>query len=162
MSGSLRFHWYVPTHGDTTTIADNRGSATARAGSHLEPTLHNLTALGRAAEDFGFEAVLTPTGSHCEDSWIATAALAQHTRRLKYLVAFRPGVLSPTLAANRSVPADRAGIWSEPDFSFHGEFYAVDHARTASPLTEVPTIYFGGSSPEAFELAAEYADVYLT
>lgn len=204
MSGSLRFHWYLPTHGDTTTIADNRGSATARAGSHLEPTLHNLTALGRAAEDFGFEAVLTPTGSHCEDSWIATAALAQHTRRLKYLVAFRPGVLSPTLAAQQVSTYQRftggrlalnvvtggdddemrrygdgidksaryrrtgeflrivRGIWSEPDFSFHGEFYAVDHARTAYPLTEVPTVYFGGSSPEAIEVAAEYADVYLT
>lgn len=204
MSGSLRFHWYLPTHGDTTTIADNRGSATARAGSHLEPTLHNLTALGRAAEDFGFEAVLTPTGSHCEDSWIATAALAQHTRRLKYLVAFRPGVLSPTLAAQQVSTYQRftggrlalnvvtggdddemrrygdgidksaryrrtgeflrivRGIWSEPDFSFHGEFYAVDHARTAYPLTEVPTVYFGGSSPEAIEVAAEFADVYLT
>ena len=101
MTGPLRFHWYLPTHGDTTTIADNRGSTATRAASHLEPTLQNLSALGRTAEDFGFEAVLTPTGSHCEDSWIATAALAQHTRRLKFLVAFRPGVLSPTLAAQQ-------------------------------------------------------------
>lgn len=71
---SPKFHWYLPTHGDTTTIADNRGTAAVRSRSHLEPTLQNLTALSRAAEDFGFEAVLTPTGSHCEDSWIATAA----------------------------------------------------------------------------------------
>jgi alkanesulfonate monooxygenase len=208
VSGAPRFHWYLPTHGDTTSIADNRGTAVARAASHLEPTLHNLTALGRAAEDFGFEAVLTPTGSHCEDSWIATAALAQHTRRLKYLVAFRPGVLSPTLAAqqvstyqrftgNRLAlnvvtggdddemrrygdATDKAaryrrtgeflrvvrGIMSDPHscdgFSFHGEFYDIDDARTAYPLAQVPTIYFGGSSPEAIEVAAEHADVYLT
>lgn len=204
MSDPLRFHWYLPTHGDTTTIADNRGTAAARAASHLEPTLHNLTALGRAAEDLGFEAVLTPTGSHCEDSWIATAALAQHTRRLKYLVAFRPGVLSPTLAAqqvstyqrftgNRLAlnvvtggdddemrrygdSADKSaryrrtgeflrvvrGIWAGQDFSFRGEFYDIDSARTAYPLTQTPTVYFGGSSPEAVEVAAEHADVYLT
>ncbi|KUI25505.1 LLM class flavin-dependent oxidoreductase [Mycobacterium sp. GA-2829] len=204
MSAHLKFHWYLPTHGDTTTIADNRGSASVRAESHLEPTLHNLTALGRAAEDYGFEAVLTPTGSHCEDSWIATAALAQHTRRLKYLVAFRPGVLSPTLAAQQVSTYQRftgnrlalnvvtggdddemrrygdaidksaryrrtgeflhvvRGIWTDPDFSFHGEFYDIDAARTAYPLAQTPTVYFGGSSPEAIEVAARYADVYLT
>lgn len=200
----LKFHWYLPTHGDTTAIADNRGNAVTRAESHLEPTLDNLTALGRTAEDLGFEAVLTPTGSHCEDSWIATTALAQHTRRLKYLVAFRPGVLSPSLAAQQVSTYQRftgnrlalnvvtggddsemrrygdridksaryrrtgeflsvvRGMWSDPDFSFDGEFYNVEHARTAYPLNQLPTIYFGGSSPEAIEVAAEHADVYLT
>jgi alkanesulfonate monooxygenase len=201
---SVQFHWYLPTHGDTTTIADNRGSAQTKAQSHLEPTLDNLTALVRAAEDHGFAAALTPTGSYCEDSWIATAALAQHTRRLKFLVAFRPGVLSPTLAAQQVSTYQRftgnrlalnivtggddaemrrygdgidkaaryrrtgeflaivRGIWSHPEFSFDGEFYTVDGATTAYPVGQVPTIYFGGSSPEAIEVAAEHADVYLT
>ncbi len=201
---TLKFHWYLPTHGDTTTIADNRGSAAARAQSHLQPTLENLTTLGRTAEQLGFEAVLTPTGSHCEDSWIATAALAQHTRRLKYLVAFRPGVLSPTLAAQQVSTYQRftgnrlalnvvtggddsemrrygdridksaryrrtgefltvvRGVWNNPGFSFRGEFYDVADAATAYPLERVPTIYFGGSSPEAIEVAAEHADVYLS
>ena len=204
MGVTRAFHWYLPTHGDTTAVADNQGSAAVRADSHLEPTLANLTALGRAAENHGFQAVLTPTGSHCEDSWIATAALAQHTRYLKYLVAFRPGVLSPTLAAQQVSTyqrftgnrlalnivtggdeeemrrygdgADKAaryrrtgeflsvvrGIWGDPDYSFRGEFYDIDHARTAYPLDHVPTIYFGGSSLEAIEVAAEHADVYLT
>jgi alkanesulfonate monooxygenase len=199
-----KFHWYLPTHGDTTAVADNQGSAAQRGGSHLEPTLENLTALGRTAENHGFEAVLTPTGSHCEDSWVATAALAQRTQRLKYLVAFRPGVLSPTLAAQQVSTYQRftgnrlalnvvtggddlemrrygdridksaryrrtgefltivRGIWADPDFSFHGEFYDVEHARTAYQLERQPTIYFGGSSPEAIEVAAEHADVYLT
>lgn len=201
---SRKVHWYLPTHGDTTTIADNRGDSATRSQSHLEPTLQNLTALGRAAEDLGFEAVLTPTGSHCEDSWLATTALAQHTRRLKYMVAFRPGVLSPSLAAQQVSTYQRftgnrlalnivtggddsemrrygdrldksaryrrtgeflsviRGIWNNPEFSFHGEFYDVDEARTAYPLQHVPTVYFGGSSPEAIDVAAEHADVYLT
>lgn len=204
MTDRLKFHWYLPTHGDTTTIADNRSDAASRVHSHLQPTLENLTALGRSAEDFGFEAVLTPTGSHCEDSWLATAALAQHTRWLKYLVAFRPGVLSPTLAAQQVSTYQRftgnrlalnivtggddeemrrygdaidktaryrrtgeflsvvRGIWATPDFSFDGEFFSIESARTAYPLEVIPTIYFGGSSPEAIEVAAEHADVYLT
>lgn len=201
---TLRFHWYLPTHGDTTTIADNQGDAATRAQSHLQPTLENLTALVRTAEDLGFEAALTPTGSHCEDSWLATAALAQHSERLKFLVAFRPGVLSPTLAVQQVSTYQRftgnrlalnivtggddsemrrygdaidkaaryrrtaeflavvRGAWSNPEFTFRGEFYDVQAARTAYPVQTVPTIYFGGSSPEAIEVAAEHADVYLT
>ncbi|EKF23115.1 luciferase-like monooxygenase family protein [Mycolicibacterium hassiacum DSM 44199] len=201
---TLKFHWYLPTHGDTTTVADNRLDAATRLRTHLQPTLENLTELGRVAEGYGFEAVLTPTGTHCEDSWIATAALAQHTERLKYLVAFRPGVLSPTAAAqqvgtyqrftgNRLALnvvtggdddemrrfgdwADKAaryrrtgefltvlrGLWNNPEFSFHGEFYRIERAALAYPLEHVPTIYFGGSSPEAIEVAAQHADVYLT
>ena len=32
-------------------------------------------------------AVLTPTGTWCEDAWLTTVALSQHTDRLKFLVA---------------------------------------------------------------------------
>jgi alkanesulfonate monooxygenase len=52
-----------------------------------------------AAEAQGFEAMLTPCGTGCEDAWIATASLIAVTSRIKFLVAFRPGLLSPTLAA---------------------------------------------------------------
>jgi alkanesulfonate monooxygenase len=51
--------------------------------------------------------VLTPTGTWCEDAWIFTAALSQVTRRLKFLVAFRPGFISPTLAAHQAATFQR-------------------------------------------------------
>ena len=44
-------------------------------------------------------AVLTPTGTACEDAWITTASLLGDTERLRFLVAFRPGLVSPTLSA---------------------------------------------------------------
>ena len=47
--------------------------------------------MARSAEQLGFEAVLTPTGTWCEHAWLVTAALTRETRRLKFLVAFRPG-----------------------------------------------------------------------
>jgi alkanesulfonate monooxygenase len=47
----------------------------------------------------GFVGALTPTGSLCEDAWLSTAMLCGVTERLKFLVAFRPGFYSPTLAA---------------------------------------------------------------
>ena len=43
--------------------------------------------------------MLTPCGTGCEDAWLATASLIPLTRRIKFLVAFRPALLTPTLAA---------------------------------------------------------------
>jgi alkanesulfonate monooxygenase len=51
--------------------------------------------------------VLTPTGTWCEDAWLTTAALIRETRRLKFLVAFRPGLSSPTLAAQMAATYQR-------------------------------------------------------
>jgi len=39
--------------------------------------------------------MLTPCGTGCEDAWLATAALLPLTRRIKFLVAFRPALLTP-------------------------------------------------------------------
>ena len=63
--------------------------------------------MARSAEQLGFEAVLTPTGTWCEDAWLVTAALTRETRRLKFLVAFRPGLTSPTLAAQMAATYQR-------------------------------------------------------
>jgi alkanesulfonate monooxygenase len=56
----------------------------------------------RAADNLGFDSVLTPTGTWCEDAWLVTSALSQHTTRLRFLVAFRPGITNPTLAAQQA------------------------------------------------------------
>ena len=63
--------------------------------------------IAKTAETLGFEAVLTPTGTWCEDAWITTAALSQVTKRLKFLVAFRPGLISPTLVAHQAATFQR-------------------------------------------------------
>ena len=55
--------------------------------------------MARAADDLGFESVLTPTGGHCQDAWLVTAALIAQTRRLRFMVALRPGLIAPALSA---------------------------------------------------------------
>jgi len=62
-------------------------------------TLRYLNQIGAAAESSGFESVLTPTGAWCEDAWLTTAMMIDTTDTLKFLVALRPGLISPTLAA---------------------------------------------------------------
>jgi alkanesulfonate monooxygenase len=110
---SLKLHWFLPTTGDArgilgagTVIGAHHRRASAEAGER-EPTVDYLGQIARSAEQLGFEAALTPTGSWCEDAWIATAALTQVTRRLKFLVAFRPGLISPTLAAQMAASFQR-------------------------------------------------------
>ncbi|MET9732629.1 LLM class flavin-dependent oxidoreductase [Streptomyces sp. NPDC006458] len=115
---TVRLHWFLPTGGDGRTLVDRhaygpgptgvggtRGTATA-AGVRA-PDLGYLAQIAKAAEQLGFEAVLTPTGTWCEDAWLTTVALAQYTERLKFLVAFRPGVISPTLAAQMAATYQR-------------------------------------------------------
>ncbi|MEE2038012.1 LLM class flavin-dependent oxidoreductase [Nocardiopsis sp. CT-R113] len=97
----LTFHWFLPTQGDSRGIVGGGHGAdvVASAWRTREPTLDYLGQIAQAAERLGFEGVLTPTGAWCEDAWLTTAMLVGSTRRLKFLVAFRPGLLSPTLAA---------------------------------------------------------------
>ena len=63
--------------------------------------------IARSAEQLGFDAALTPTSSWCEDAWVMTAALSQVTERFRFLVAFRPGFTSPTLAAQMAATFQR-------------------------------------------------------
>ncbi|WP_067836785.1 LLM class flavin-dependent oxidoreductase [Nocardia lijiangensis] len=94
---SLSFHWFLPTYGDSRGLIAG-GHGTFMSGDR-PASLRYLNQIGAAAEDNGFEAVLTPTGAWCEDAWLTTAMLVETTETLKFLVAFRPGLVSPTLAA---------------------------------------------------------------
>ncbi|AQW49206.1 LLM class flavin-dependent oxidoreductase [Streptomyces violaceusniger] len=97
---SLTFHWFLPTNGDSRhVVGGGHGTPVTSAGGDRPPSVGYLSQIARAAEHLGFEGALTPTGAWCEDAWLTTAMVSQHTERLKFLVAFRPGFLSPTFAA---------------------------------------------------------------
>ncbi|MGW6870588.1 LLM class flavin-dependent oxidoreductase [Streptomyces sp. NPDC054904] len=99
----LRLHWFLPTGGD----GRDPGGVTAvqgrsRAATRRPADIPYLTQVARAAEQAGFHSLLTPVGLGCVDPWILTAALAQHTTRIGFLVAFRAGFASPTLIAQQA------------------------------------------------------------
>jgi alkanesulfonate monooxygenase len=96
---NLSLHWFLPTHGDGRSLVDRPHVTAAAAAAPRQPDIDYLAQVAQAAEHLGFTGMLTPTGSWCQDSWVTTAALLARTQRIKFLVAFRPGVLSPTLAA---------------------------------------------------------------
>ena len=91
--------WFLPTHGDGRYLGTTFGAR--------EVTLKYLTQVAKAADDCGYSGVLLPTGRSCEDSWVVASALAPLTERLRFLVAVRPGLQSPTLAARMTAALDR-------------------------------------------------------
>jgi alkanesulfonate monooxygenase len=106
-------HWFLPTNGDSRTdlslgnAVGAAGSRVTEGGTERAPDVGYMAQIARSAEQLGFTAALTPTSSWCEDAWVMTAALSQLTERFKFLVAFRPGLMSPTLAAHMAATYQR-------------------------------------------------------
>ena len=95
----VKFHWFLPTNGGDGRHVVGGGHGVTAGPAGRPASVSYLGQIARAAEDVGFEAALTPTGAWCEDAWLSTAMLSQVSERLKFLVAFRPGLTSPYLAA---------------------------------------------------------------
>jgi alkanesulfonate monooxygenase len=95
----MQLLWFLPTHGDGRYLAASTG------GRAL--TFDYLRQVGMAADQLGYFGVLLPTGRSCEDSWVIASAVAPYTRTLKFLVALRPGLVSPTMGARLAATLDR-------------------------------------------------------
>ncbi|MDB5405125.1 MAG: alkanesulfonate monooxygenase [Rhodospirillales bacterium] len=91
--------WFLPTHGD------GRYLGTTKGGRSVD--LSYLRQVAQAADSLGYFGVLLPTGRSCEDSWVVASALAPLTERLRFLVAVRPGLQSPSVAARMTATLDR-------------------------------------------------------
>jgi len=105
---TLTFHWFLPTYGDSRYIVGGgHGLPAGFAAGGRPASRAYLGQIARSAEQLGFVGALTPTGAWCEDAWLSTAMLVEATERLKFLVAFRPGLLSPTLAAQMAATFQR-------------------------------------------------------
>lgn len=95
----MEIFWFIPTHGDGRYLGTREG---ARA-----VTYSYCKQIAQAADELGYSGVLLPTGKSCEDAWIVASTLIPVTDKLKFLVAMRPGLISPTLAARMSATLDR-------------------------------------------------------
>lgn len=96
---SLNMFWFLPTHGDGHYLGSDERS---------RPVDHGyLQQIAQAADRLGYTGVLIPTGRSCEDAWLVAASLIPVTQRLKFLVALRPSVTSPTVAARQAATLDR-------------------------------------------------------
>jgi alkanesulfonate monooxygenase len=95
----LTLFWFLPTSGDGRYLGTDEGHRPAEIGY--------LREIAVAADRLGFGGVLLPTGTNCLDGWMTGSAIAPFTDRLKYLLALRPGFLTPGLAARQAAAFDR-------------------------------------------------------
>ena len=153
----LTFHWFLPTYGDSRYIVGGgHGLPAGVAGGSRPATLGYLGQIARSAEQLGFVGALTPTGAWCEDAWLTTAMLTEVTESLKFLIAFRPGLLSPTLAAQMAATFQRHSqgrlllnvvVGGEPhEQRAYGDFLNKDerYARCDEFLHIVRSLWRGG------------------
>jgi len=143
----LNLFWFLPTGGDGPYLGSTIGHRPADFGY--------LREIAVAADRLGFGGVLLPTGNNCLDGWTLGSALAPATQTLKFLLALRPGILSPALAARQSAAFDRisngrlllnivtGGLPNE----LGGDGLLLDHDERYEQTSEFLTIWrglFGG------------------
>jgi len=133
--------WFLPTHGDGRYLGTSHGAR--------EVSLGYLRQIAQATDQLGYYGVLIPTGRSCEDSWIVASALAPVTERLRYLIAVRPGLLEPAVAARMTATLDRISngrvlinvVTGGDPVENRGDGSFLDHA-------------------ERYEVTAEFLDIY--
>ncbi len=91
--------WFFPTFGDGRYLGTPIGARSI--------TLTYLQQIAAAIDDLGYTGALLPTGRGCEDAWVTASLLAPATKKLKFLVAVRPGLTTPGQAARMTATLDR-------------------------------------------------------
>lgn len=125
----MKIFWFIPTHGDSRYLGTQKGAR--------EVSLDYIQQVGRAADSLGYEGVLIPTGRSCEDPWVIASSLIPVTRRLKFLVAVRPGLHQPALAARMAATFDRLSggrllinlVTGGDQIELEGDGVYLDHAE---------------------------------
>jgi alkanesulfonate monooxygenase len=88
---ALEFGWFLPTSGDTAEFGVPRSS--------IEITAEYLYKVVNAAEAAQFDYLLIPVDKACWEAYIAGAFIAAATKKIKPLIAARPGYINPVLLA---------------------------------------------------------------
>ena len=99
MRTPLEFGWFLPTAGDTTCYGDT--------DCFIPPSAALFDRVILAAEDAGFEYFLVPVSTTCWEAWISSAMAVAKTKRIKALVAARPGYVSPVQLAKMGAAFDQ-------------------------------------------------------
>ena len=155
----MQLFWFLPTHGDSRYLGTSRG---ARTVSH-----RYLRQVAQAADELGYEGVLIPTGRSCEDSWVVASSLAAQTERLKFLVAIRPGIISPTVSARQAATLDRFSdgrllinvvTGGDPDEQ-HGDGSFLTHAERYEVTDEFLRIWRGVAAGETVNFSGRHLRV---
>lgn len=95
---SLRFHWMMPKGGEVgmKTAQETSRVATTKASSPAAlPDMEGWVIFARSAEEAGIEGVLLSFSRYEPDTIFVACAVGQATTKLKFIVAYRLGLMQP-------------------------------------------------------------------
>lgn len=101
---NLRFHWMLPKGGEVSINSPQTPQAAARyridsmstTSQAPRPDLNGWKHFARHAEDAGIESVLVSFSRYEPDPLVVSCALGQVTKKLKFIAAYRAGLMQPT------------------------------------------------------------------
>jgi alkanesulfonate monooxygenase len=137
----MELFWFIPTHGDGRYLGTSQGGRVTDLGY--------LRQIAQAIDYLGFQGALLPTGRSCEDAWIVATALMTVTQRMRFLVAIRPGLMSPGVASRMAATFDRLSggrllinvvTGSSPD-EMAGDGLHLDHDQRYELTDEFLTVW---------------------
>src|SRR4030095_14559113 len=96
---NLRFHWMLPKGGEVamkTAQETNRVLTTMAASPAALPDMDGWVKFARCAEGCGIESVLLSFSRYEPDTILIACAVGRATSKLKFIVAYRMGLMQPT------------------------------------------------------------------
>ncbi|HSV57791.1 MAG TPA: FMNH2-dependent alkanesulfonate monooxygenase [Variovorax sp.] len=159
----MQIFWFLPTHGDSRYLGTAHGARPV--------DLDYLKQIAGAADSLGYEGVLIPTGRSCEDPWVVASSLIGATRQLKFLVAVRPGLHQPSLAARMASTFDRLSggrllvnlVTGGDQAELEGDGVFLDHAARYEQSAEFIRIWreviARGHAGESFDFEGKHLGV---
>jgi alkanesulfonate monooxygenase len=99
MASNLRFHWMLPKGGEVamkTVQETSRVRTTGRTSPAALPDLEGWVKFSRCAEESGIESVLLSFSRYEPDTILIACAVGRATTRLKFIVAYRMGLMQST------------------------------------------------------------------
>lgn len=96
----LRFHWMFPKGGEVDLKAAQdtaRVLTTYKTSLAAIPDMNGWVRFAKAAEELGIESVLLSFSYYEPDTILIASAVGQATDKLKFIVAYRLGLMQPTI-----------------------------------------------------------------
>jgi alkanesulfonate monooxygenase len=155
----MKLLWFIPTFGDGRYLASARGARDTNLGY-----VHQIA---QAVDELGYYGALLPTGRTCDDPWIVASALIPLTQRMRFLVAIRPGLMSPTISARMVATFDRysAGrlllnvVTGGDPVELAGDGLHLKHEERYALTDEFLSIFRRVLAGEAVDHTGKYLDV---
>ena len=155
----MQLLWFIPTHGD------GRYLGTATGGRAV--SFPYLRQIAQAVDDLGYTGALLPTGRSCEDAWIVASTLVQFTRQMRFLVAIRPGLVSPGVAARMAATFDRISggrllinvVTGGDPVELAGDGLHLSHDQRYELTDEFLTVWRAIASGQVANLKGNYLDI---